>query len=373
MIGLLGATGYTGREILRLLAEKDVPVTLFGRSRSSLTKLQQTFTNIHHLKELDISVLPSKASGFHELSVLINAAGPYTARCEPVIQACINARTHYVDITAEQHFQETTLEKYQGEAAKNGVVCMTGHGCDFAFAYCAMAKLRQAQPTLKHFESFYHLDRFKISRGTAKSSLNMLAHDIRGFLAPKFVTMEPNLRTFPPDSHLLGVAFPGGDAILTPINFPNVETYNAYLLLSPKEARNVLSGQQSAWLKGLVTSSTSRWLLEKLIKIGLPNPSTETRQSANWKATVAGKSHPESQTSHYYSISGSDVYGVTAAAAIAVAMELWTNPPAEGGFHTTHRVINVDNFLSALSQYNIKRELGTYENQSAEIETTKSI
>ena len=373
MIGVLGGTGYTGGEILRLLAKKDVPVTLFGRSRSSLEALKQTYTNIQHIKELDIRNLSFPAPCFNELSVLINAAGPYTAQCEPVIQACIHARTHYVDITAEQHFQETTLEKYQREAAENKVVCMTGHGCDFAFAYCAMAKLRQAQPTLKHFESFYHLENFKVSRGTAKSALNMLAHDIRGFLAPKFVTIEPHLRSFPPNSDLLGVAFPGGDAIVTPMNFANVETYNAYLLLSPKEARNVLSGQQSSRLKGLVTSSTSRWLLEKLIKIGLPNPSTKTRQSATWKATVAGKIHPESQTSHYCSIAGSDVYGVTAAAAITVALKLWTSPPAVGGFQTTHRVIAIDEFLSALSLYNLKVELGTYQRKATEIETTKSI
>lgn len=55
------------------------------------------------LLEADVLDPGSLLAAAGRARVLLNCTGPYTLLGAPVVRACIAARTHYVDITAELH------------------------------------------------------------------------------------------------------------------------------------------------------------------------------------------------------------------------------------------------------------------------------
>ena len=54
-------------------------------------------------------------------TVVLNLVGPYTTRGRPVIEACVAAGTHYVDLTGEIPFVREIVEDFDVAAAEAGV------------------------------------------------------------------------------------------------------------------------------------------------------------------------------------------------------------------------------------------------------------
>ena len=54
--------------------------------------------------------------------VLINAVGPYFKYSEPVVKACAENGTHYVDCTGEVPWVKRMLERYEGAAKRSGAI-----------------------------------------------------------------------------------------------------------------------------------------------------------------------------------------------------------------------------------------------------------
>lgn len=62
--------------------------------------------------------------------VLINCIGPYALYGEPVVKACIEAGTHYVDVCGEPEFMEQMHLKYNQQAKDKGVYVISACGFD---------------------------------------------------------------------------------------------------------------------------------------------------------------------------------------------------------------------------------------------------
>ena len=54
--------------------------------------------------------------------VLLTTVGPFIDYGEPVVRACIEEGTDYVDSTGEPHFVDMLLTRYAGEAVKRKVL-----------------------------------------------------------------------------------------------------------------------------------------------------------------------------------------------------------------------------------------------------------
>lgn len=128
---LLGATGYTGVYAAEAIAKylpTDLKWAVAGRSHSKLESLLST--SIKPLnrdriapaielctldpRELDVLVKKTK--------VLINAVGPYHVYSEPVVRACAENGTHYIDCTGEVPWVRRMLLKYDEAARKSGAI-----------------------------------------------------------------------------------------------------------------------------------------------------------------------------------------------------------------------------------------------------------
>ena len=58
-----------------------------------------------------------------QATILLNCVGPYRFYGEQVVKACVEAGTHYLDITGEPEFIERMQLKYHDDAAKKVRPC----------------------------------------------------------------------------------------------------------------------------------------------------------------------------------------------------------------------------------------------------------
>ena len=130
---IFGATGDAGRAMTALLAESAPPTlrwTIAGRSRSKLEALAPAGSKLEVLvadcaDDEALLVLAARTR------VLISAAGPFSILGERVMLACIEAKTHYVDITGEVPWV-AEMRRLHGARAVAAGVCIAsfcGYDC----------------------------------------------------------------------------------------------------------------------------------------------------------------------------------------------------------------------------------------------------
>lgn len=127
-IVLFGASGFTGELTARYLAGAagpDVRWALAGRSRAKLEALG-----------LDVPILLADVTDPASLNDLVRQArvvattvGPYTAYGEPLVKACAEAGTHYLDLTGEPEFVDRMYVRYHDLACRTGAKIV--HACGF--------------------------------------------------------------------------------------------------------------------------------------------------------------------------------------------------------------------------------------------------
>lgn len=122
---IFGATGFTGKYCVfqapKLLAGYKWAVA--GRSRPKLeamlkdigTELGVDLSSTSILLA-DVANRPSLSKLTSQCRVLINCCGPFVMYGEPVVQACIESATDYVDVAAEPQFMEKMQLEYHAGA-----------------------------------------------------------------------------------------------------------------------------------------------------------------------------------------------------------------------------------------------------------------
>jgi short subunit dehydrogenase-like uncharacterized protein len=129
-IVLLGATGFTGGLTAEYLAAHATGTwALAGRNPAKLEKLRDRLGLDLPLLHADVG----EASSLREIAsaarVVISTVGPYVAYGEPLVAACAEAGTDYVDLTGEPEFVDLMYLKYHARAAETGARIV--HACGF--------------------------------------------------------------------------------------------------------------------------------------------------------------------------------------------------------------------------------------------------
>src|SRR5258708_31535976 len=101
---LYGASGYTGKLTAWKLAERGIPFIAAGRNKA---RLEEEMSKVPELKGRDyrcVGVANEKAALIELFSgkkAVINIVGPFMQLGRPVVEACLQAGTHYFDTTGE--------------------------------------------------------------------------------------------------------------------------------------------------------------------------------------------------------------------------------------------------------------------------------
>lgn len=137
-LALFGATGFTGgltAEYLALHAPPGLRWGLAGRSPDKLARTRERLTEIDPaLAELpllsaDVTDPPSLADVASRSRVVITTVGPYLEYGEPLVAACAEAGTDYVDLTGEAEFVDRMYVAHHATAEETGARLV--HACGF--------------------------------------------------------------------------------------------------------------------------------------------------------------------------------------------------------------------------------------------------
>jgi short subunit dehydrogenase-like uncharacterized protein len=135
---LFGATGFTGAltaEYLAGHADPDVRWALAGRNRAKLEAVRDRLTAINPACA-DLPLLHAEVddpASLREIAtaarVVVTTVGPYITYGEPLVVACADAGTDYVDLTGEPEFVDLMYVRHHARATETGARIV--HCCGF--------------------------------------------------------------------------------------------------------------------------------------------------------------------------------------------------------------------------------------------------
>lgn len=138
-IVLLGATGFAGRLTAEYLARAATPAcrwALAGRNRSKLEAVRRELAEVNPacaelpLLDADVDDASSLRTVAESTRVLVTTAGPYVTYGEPVVAACAEAGTDYLDLTGEPEFFDRMYVRHHRRAVQSGARIIHAAGFD---------------------------------------------------------------------------------------------------------------------------------------------------------------------------------------------------------------------------------------------------
>lgn len=185
---VLGATGFTGRQLVKALRRQvnGHRIALAGRRPEALAELAGSDFEVLPADLLDPSSLRRAAA---QGRVMLNLAGPYAEQGEAVVAACIEAGCHHLDLSGEVFWMRQLLRRQHDRARLAGLLLVPACGYEaLPFDLAAQALARHLQ--LRHGERCVQLDigieftgsgirrlADAVSGGTLASMRSVLQHD----------------------------------------------------------------------------------------------------------------------------------------------------------------------------------------------------
>jgi len=134
-IVLFGATGFTGGLTARYLSEHAPAGCRWALAGRNLVKLEEVRATLGDgfadlpLLQADSTDPESLAAIARDARVVISTVGPYLLYGEPLVKACAEAGTDYVDLTGEPEFVDRMYLEHHDTATKTGARLV--HACGF--------------------------------------------------------------------------------------------------------------------------------------------------------------------------------------------------------------------------------------------------
>lgn len=139
---LYGASGFVGRQTVLHIARHALRVpglrwAVAGRSRVKLNAALAAAVDVVGDSAADAGVLVADAHDREALRVLagdarvvLSSAGPFALYGSELVEACVQQRTHYVDITGETPWVRGLIDRHHEQAQQDGTRIVPGCGFD---------------------------------------------------------------------------------------------------------------------------------------------------------------------------------------------------------------------------------------------------
>mgnify|MGYP006279190181 CR=1 FL=1 len=323
---IYGAYGYTGTLIAQQAVARGHEPILSGRNEQKVNRLAA---------ELDLPAQPtSLTDGFRLRSVLeeveavIHCAGPFVDTAWPMVEACLDAGTHYLDITGEATVFDGLMAR-SPDAEATDVMLVPGIGFDVVPTDCLAKGLVEEVPSATELEIAF-LGKGGISQGTLKTAVRQMGMggmvrregevvEVPAGWATRTVDFGDHPRTV--------ISIPWGDVITSghSTGIPNVTVYT-YM---PKMGRRLL--RLSRYLQGVLGWKPLQMLLQRVVERWVPNPSPEMREKGStrvWASVRDGKGRETVAR-----LAGPEPYTFTARTAVQAAERVMEGT-APSGYQT---------------------------------------
>lgn len=181
---IYGATGYTGKLTARAAKAQGLRPILAGRSREKVETLARELG--FESRVFDLADTEKLDAALNEVACVLHVAGPFSATSQPMADACLRTKTHYLDITGEIAVFEA-LAARDAEAKRAGVMLLPGVGFDVVPSDCLAAHVARRLPDADDLK-LYVGGLSSVSRGTAKTAVEGIA---KGTLVRRGGEIEP--------------------------------------------------------------------------------------------------------------------------------------------------------------------------------------
>jgi short subunit dehydrogenase-like uncharacterized protein len=325
-----GATGYTGELVAREARRQGLAPMLGGRG-SRVTALAAELGLPSRTFRLDD--LPAARRALDGVAVVANCAGPFAATFSPMVDACLAARTHYVDITGE--IDVFLAAEAQGDAAgAAGVVVCPGVGFDVIPTDCVAACLAEALPDATRLALGFKGLR-AMSPGTARTAVEGIRHGARVRRDGAIVAEPLGKRTRPIDfgtGPQLAMAIGWGD-VATAYFTTGIANIEVYVPASP---RTIARFRRLAWIHPLLSTRPLRAIAAAAAARRNPGPSAQQRESE--RSWVWGEVANERGDVRTARLATSNGYRLTVDGVLMAVRALLARVP-EGGYYTPSQLL----------------------------------
>ena len=221
---IYGANGYTGELVAREAVRRGQKPVLAGRSAERIEPLARELGCRYRVFDVTRPELEGVAAVLH-------CAGPFIHTSRPMVDACLDARVHYLDITGEIRVFESVLARDE-EAKKRSVALIPGVGFDVVPTDCLAAMLHARMPDARELWLAFAPIRGGVSRGTLKTMIEgagwggAIRRDGKIVSVPQMY----DVREIPfPSGPRLAMTIPWGDVSTAfhTTGIPNIRVYSA--------------------------------------------------------------------------------------------------------------------------------------------------
>ncbi|MCL5049812.1 MAG: saccharopine dehydrogenase NADP-binding domain-containing protein [Firmicutes bacterium] len=337
---IYGATGYTGELIVHHAKRMGYRPILAGRNKAKIEALANRVDMPWRAFGLDD--IDTIASQLEDVDLVVHCAGPFEDTAEPMLQACLRAKTHYLDITGEISVFELA-HSLRKEADAAGIIICPGVGFDVIPTDCIAARLNAQMPNATHLTLGFDSSS-RMSRGTALTGIRRLHlggavrenGDIKN-VPLAFKTRRINFG----DGEKLAMTIPWGDVATAfySTGIPNIEVY------VPASPNLVKRMQRMNWVRFAFKFSALRRQLEKKVSNAPAGPDQKER-AANytWVWGEARNAAGDVITIRQKVLNG---YELTSRGAVELAIYILRNQLSPG-YYTPSRLYGaklIDRFL----------------------------
>jgi short subunit dehydrogenase-like uncharacterized protein len=359
-IAVYGATGYTGRLVASELRRRGAEVVLSGRNRAKLEILAEDLGGDPAIQDAALDDPGALRELLEPCAAVIACAGPFRLHGEPVLEAAVEARTHYLDTTGEQPFMLKVFEDYGPRAERAGVALVTAMGFDYVPGDMIAALTAEGMGPLDEIVLAYAVRGFGPTRGTALSGLGMMAGGgvewRGGELVPASQSVGRGGWDFPdPIGRQPMVRYPAGEQITVP---RHVQTDRVRTLLTastlmplplvPRLAPLVMAPVQ------LALRTPLRRALAALIPRLPEGPSEESRRRSRFTIVCEARQGSRRRQGR---ATGSDPYGLTARTTVEGALRCVAPGYDRHGALAPSQAFDPREFLRALESFGVEHEV----------------
>jgi short subunit dehydrogenase-like uncharacterized protein len=273
---LYGANGYTGKLIARFAAGYGLFPILAGRKEDAIRPLAEELKLPWRVFNLDNA--EKIVSALREVKLVVHAAGPFSATAKQMIEACLEAGTHYIDINGDIAVFEM-IKKYDAAARGKNIMLLPGAGFDVVPTDCLALYLKKKLPAATELKLAFATIGGGVSQGTALTIINKLgeggAARSKGKIIKRPLGEKGRMVDFG-ERKLFAMTIPWGD-ISTAYSTTGIPDIEVYMGVKKKMFRML----KLQWLfNPLLRTGWIRKIARKKIRKRAPGPDDASRTKA---------------------------------------------------------------------------------------------
>jgi len=275
---IYGAYGFTGTGIANLASEYGIEPVLAGRNEAKLKPLAESLGYNYVVLDLENNH-DNLVEVLRHFEIVLHIAGPYTFTAKPMLDAVVEAGTHYLDLTGEIHVIQAQLDRDE-EFKQANIMVMPAVGYDVVPSDClnvyVAGKITSPTDLMVVLNGNYTAaEGAQLSRGTLKSGLEMLGRPLLKRENGRMVAMNPPkvIHRDENEQQQTLVQIPWADMMTSYVStgIPNIEVFQ------------VQEGDLPSWLLRVARSDAGRrvlgWLIDNFAPEGPPPGAQEMRQT----------------------------------------------------------------------------------------------